>query len=171
MLRPRPQPQIPPQGQEPFHGFDKDAGRHGPFVGGPGGRVTWPRIGDGGHRQAGVLKRIGVVVFGPVCVLDEDLAIGAGHDARSGVTAPQWPGKRVAVAAEGVAERHRACRFQDERAARAESPGDLGACTPHLARCAYLDEDVQADRAVNRCVRQRDRAVGVQEAHPVQFPR
>jgi hypothetical protein len=69
-----------------------------------------------------------------------------------------------------VTERQRAGRCHDERAAGPQRPGDLPACRAHLGGRPQLDEDVEADRPVNRLIRQRDDLTHVLEHDPVQPP-
>src|ERR1700733_9534455 len=150
-------------------GFDDDARRYRCLVGGPGGRITRPGVVDRGHRQAGLLDRLHVVIFGPVGVLYDELATRSDHDTRSRLAALQGPGVRITVASVCAAERHRVRGFQDERCIGTQGPGDLRACTYHLAQRADLDEDVHADGAVYRRVRQWDSAVGAREGQALQF--
>jgi hypothetical protein len=150
-------------------GFDDDAWRNGCLVSGPGGRIARLGVADRGHRQAGLLDRVHVVIFGPVGVLDDELAARSGHDARSRFAAPQGPGVWIAVAPERVAERHRARGFQDEPRIGAHGPGDLRAYGCHCGPGTDLDEHVHADGAVYRGGRKRDQAVDAHEGHAVQF--
>lgn len=73
-----------------------------------------PGIIDRDDRQAGLLDRVHVIIFGPVGVLDDELAARSGHDTRSRFAAPQGTGVRIAEIPERVAERRRARGFQDE---------------------------------------------------------